>query len=106
MLLLHVRLHDVSPGPPAASHCLLCCSLRMQRRTAPLRGVCGAPTCGQAWHTTKLALISCVLYVPIAVGMIAIAYSSMKRKERNLHGGIPVLVSGVAFMCARAHHAA
>jgi hypothetical protein len=58
--------------------------------------------CAQAWHTTKLALISCVLYVPIAVGMIAIAYSSMKRKERNLHGGIPVLVSGVAFMCVHA----
>ena len=55
----------------------------------------------QAWHTTKLALISCVLYVPIAVGMIAIGYSSNKRKERNLHGGIPVLISGIAFMCAQ-----
>ena len=54
----------------------------------------------QAWHTTKLALFSCVLYVPIAVGMIAIGYSSNKHKERNLHGGIPVLISGIAFMCA------
>jgi len=38
--------------------------------------------------------------VPVAVTMIAIAWSSKQRKERNLHGGIPVLVSGIAFLCA------
>jgi len=36
----------------------------------------------------------------VAVTMIAIAWSSKQRKERNLHGGIPVLVSGIAFLCA------
>ena len=54
----------------------------------------------QSWQTTKNALISCAVYVPVAVTMISIAWSSKKHKERNLHGGIPVLISGVAFLCA------
>ena len=56
--------------------------------------------CAQSWQTTKNALISCAVYVPVAVTMISIAWSSKRHKERNLHGGIPVLVSGVAFLCA------
>ena len=56
--------------------------------------------CAQSWQTTKNALISCAVYVPVAVTMISIAWSSKKDKERNLHGGIPVLISGVAFLCA------
>lgn len=54
----------------------------------------------QTWHTTKLALISCALYVPVSIVMITMAWSSKKYKERHLHGGVPVLVSGVAFLCA------
>ena len=54
----------------------------------------------QTWHTTKLALISCALYVPVSIVMITMAWSSKKHKERHLHGGVPVLVSGVAFLCA------
>ena len=57
----------------------------------------------QSWVTTKNALISCAVYIPVAVTMISIAWSSKNRKERNLHGGIPVLISGVAFLCAARH---
>lgn len=32
--------------------------------------------------------------------MILIAWSSKKYKERHLHGGIPVFISGVAFLYA------
>ncbi|KAK9845271.1 hypothetical protein WJX81_001693 [Elliptochloris bilobata] len=51
-----------------------------------------------SWNTTKNALISCAVYIPVAITMISIAWSSKNRKERNLHGGIPVLISGVAFL--------
>ena len=30
--------------------------------------------------------------------MILVAWSSKKYKERHLHGGIPVFISGVAFL--------
>jgi hypothetical protein len=56
----------------------------------------------QTWHTTKLALISCALYVPVSVVMITMAWSSKKHRERHLHSGIPVFISGVAFLCAAA----
>jgi len=58
--------------------------------------------CGgrQTWHTTKLALISCALYVPVSVVMITMAWSSKKHRERHLHSSIPVFISGVAFLCA------
>ena len=36
----------------------------------------------------------------VSVVMILIAWSSKKHKERHLHGGIPVFISGVAFLCA------
>jgi len=60
--------------------------------------------CGgrQTWHTTKLALISCALYVPVSVVMITMAWSSKKHRERHLHSSIPVFISGVAFLCAAA----
>ena len=51
----------------------------------------------QAWHTSKLALISCILWVPTAIVMLAVAYSSKQWRERNLHLGIPIITSGIAF---------
>ena len=36
----------------------------------------------------------------VSVVMILVAWSSKKYKERHLHGGIPVFISGVAFLYA------
>ena len=54
----------------------------------------------QAWHTSKLALLSGILYVPTALAMLGVGWSSMKRKERRWHCAVPLAISGVAFMWA------
>ena len=54
----------------------------------------------QAWHTSKLALLSGILYVPTALAMLGIGWSSTKRQERRWHCAVPLVISGIAFMWA------
>lgn len=51
-------------------------------------------------HEAKVALISSLLWVPVVIFMLLIAFSSKHFKERNLHCAIPLTVAGVAYMCA------
>eukprot|EP00884_Botryococcus_braunii_P015965 jgi/Botrbrau1/3051/Bobra.0070s0046.1 len=53
----------------------------------------------QAAYTAKIALVSALLFIPGASSMWIIGWSSGKFKERNLHGAIPLFMSGIAFMC-------
>ena len=53
---------------------------------------------GQAWATARLALLSGLLFLPCACLQLLNAWSSKRWRERNLHAGLPVLVSGIAFM--------
>ncbi|BDA46973.1 Putative tartrate transporter [Coccomyxa sp. Obi] len=52
----------------------------------------------QVWHTAKIALLSTILWVPVAVGMIYISWSAKHFKERNWHSCIPSLLAGVCFL--------
>ncbi|KAK9845264.1 hypothetical protein WJX81_001592 [Elliptochloris bilobata] len=52
----------------------------------------------QAWATARLALLSGLLFLPCACFQLLNAWSSKRRRERNLHAGLPVLLSGIAFM--------
>ncbi len=59
------------------------------------------PCCAaQAWGTARLALLSGLLFLPCAVLQLANAWSAKRFRERNLHAGLPVALSGVAFMRA------
>ena len=71
------------------SHCYL---LRVHKY-----GCSGAGS--QAAHTSRLALLSSALYVPAGVALCALAYTSMRFNERNLHCFISLGFSGAAFMC-------
>ncbi|BDA49379.1 Putative tartrate transporter [Coccomyxa sp. Obi] len=53
----------------------------------------------QAWYSAKLALISAILYVSAAIVMTLIAWSSKRHHEKNLHVAIPLVCSGIAFIC-------
>jgi MFS family permease len=53
----------------------------------------------QAWYTAKLALISSLLYVPSAVFMQLVAWSSKHFKERNFHAAVPAIIGGIGYMC-------
>lgn len=46
----------------------------------------------------RVALISGILWVPVAVVMLLVGFSAKHFKERNLHSCIPTAVSGLAFM--------
>jgi hypothetical protein len=61
----------------------------------------GARCATQAWGTARLALLSGLLFLPCAVLQLVNAWSAKRFRERNLHAGLPVALSGVAFMCAR-----
>ena len=52
----------------------------------------------QALANAKIALLSTAVFAPAAAGMIGNAFLSKHFKERNFHGGVPVLVSGIAFL--------
>ena len=53
----------------------------------------------QAWHNAKVALITATLYVPTAVAMIAVGWSSRRFEERRWHSFVPLSVAAIAFMC-------
>ena len=57
-----------------------------------------AESASQALANAKIALISTAVFAPAAAGMIGNAFLSKHFKERNFHGGVPVLVSGIAFL--------
>lgn len=77
---------------------LHCCLLRVQKD-----GCSGAGS--QAAHTSRLALLSSALYVPAGIALCALAYTSMRFNERNVHCFISLGFSGAAFMCAHHTHA-
>ena len=52
----------------------------------------------QAWYTAKLALISSLLYVPSAVFMQLVAWSSKRFRERNFHAAVPAVIGGIGYM--------
>ncbi len=52
----------------------------------------------QAWHNAKLALITSILYVPTAVAMIGVGWSSRRFEERRWHCFVPLVIAGIAFM--------
>jgi hypothetical protein len=54
----------------------------------------------QLQHEAKVALISSLLWVPVVIFMLLVAYSSKHFKERNLHCAVPLTIAGVAYMCA------
>ncbi|CAL8464256.1 g3791 [Coccomyxa elongata] len=53
----------------------------------------------QAWYSAKLSLLSAILYVSAAIVMMLVAWSSKRHRGRNLHLAIPLVCSGVAFIC-------
>jgi hypothetical protein len=53
----------------------------------------------QAWHNAKVSLITATLYVPTAVAMIAVGWSSRHFEERRWHSCVPLAIAGIAFMC-------
>lgn len=53
----------------------------------------------QAWHNAKVALITATLYVPTAVAMIAVGWSSRRFEERRWHSCVPLAIATIAFMC-------
>ena len=52
----------------------------------------------QAWHTSKLALITTTMFVPTGLAMLGIGWSSTRCRERRWHSVIPLAISGLAFM--------
>ena len=55
----------------------------------------------QAWHTSKLALITTTMFVPTGIAMLGVGWSCTKHGERRWHSVVPLTVSGLAFMCAQ-----
>ncbi|KAK9808754.1 hypothetical protein WJX72_003060 [[Myrmecia] bisecta] len=53
----------------------------------------------QATYSAKLACISAILYVFAALGTILVSWSSKRFQDRRFHISIPLLISGIAFMC-------
>jgi hypothetical protein len=51
-------------------------------------------------HEARIALISAILWVPVAAAIVLNAISFKYFNERNLHGSIPLIIAGVAYMCA------
>ena len=54
----------------------------------------------QAAHTSRLALLSSALYVPAGLALCALAFTSMRFNERNVHCFISLGFGGIAFTCA------
>lgn len=52
----------------------------------------------QALANAKIALLSVAVFAPAAAVMIGNSYMSKHFKERNFHGGVPVVISGIAFL--------
>eukprot|EP00884_Botryococcus_braunii_P015354 jgi/Botrbrau1/2501/Bobra.0226s0057.1 len=52
----------------------------------------------QLLHEARVALISAVLWIPVIIFMLLLAFTSKHFKERNLHCAVPLTVAGVAFM--------
>ena len=52
----------------------------------------------QALANAKIALLSVAVFAPAAAVMIGNSYLSKHFKERNFHGGVPVVISGIAFL--------
>ena len=52
----------------------------------------------QALANAKIALLSIAVFAPAAVVMIGNSFLSKHFKERNFHGGTPVVISGIAFL--------
>ncbi|CAL5220999.1 g3114 [Coccomyxa viridis] len=61
-------------------------------------GVASADPRAEAWHNAKLALITSILYVPTAVAMIGVGWSSRRFEERRWHCFVPLVIAGIAFM--------
>lgn len=52
----------------------------------------------QAWRSAKLALITSILYVPTALAMMGVGWSSRRFEERRWHCSVPLLIAAAAFM--------
>eukprot|EP00884_Botryococcus_braunii_P015350 jgi/Botrbrau1/2499/Bobra.0226s0055.1 len=52
----------------------------------------------QLLHEARIALISAVLWIPVIIFMLLLAYTSKHFNERNLHCAVPLTVAGVSFM--------
>eukprot|EP00884_Botryococcus_braunii_P015356 jgi/Botrbrau1/2503/Bobra.0226s0058.2 len=52
----------------------------------------------QLLHEAQVALISSILWVPVVIFMLLVAFSSKHFRERNLHCAIPLTIAGVAYM--------
>jgi len=95
--LVALRPCSLAGSGPLMCAASWCCMQRGEpRRTTPT----WAGAAPQAEHTARLALLSTALYVPAAAALCALAYTSMRFRERNLHCFASLAVSGAAFMCS------